>query len=162
MSSSVHATYESPSNQVMAGGYTNDQMFNIPNSPSNLNAQQHHPQPMHQNHPLNSSNYSNAGLSSNINNYQQESDFEDLYNDLESNYNFNQDYNTYMNPSNFNYKKYYEDVVLHKWERVISEENIDDEECRERQASQNMYAPIQQTLSQPNDHHGMMQQHHMG
>ena len=67
-----------------------------------------------------------------------------------------------MNPSNFNYKKYYEDVVLHKWERVISEENIDDEECRERQASQNMYGSMQQALSQPNDHHAMMQQHHMG
>lgn len=37
-----------------------------------------------------------------------------------------------MNPSNFHYKKYYEDLLLHKWERVISEENIEDEECRER------------------------------
>ena len=101
---------------------------------------------MHQNHALNSSNYSNAGLSSNINNYQQESDLEDLYNDLDSNYNFNQDYNTYMNNSNFNYKKYYEDLLLHKWERVISEENIDDEECRERQ-TQNLYAPIHSNIN---------------
>ena len=70
MSSSVHATYQRPNNQVMTGGYNNEQVFNMPNSPSNLNGLQQQQQPMHQNHALNSSNYSNAGLSSNINNYQ--------------------------------------------------------------------------------------------
>ena len=78
-----------------------------------------------------------------------------------------------MHPSNgnFNYKKYYEDLGFHKWERVISEENIDDEECKERQASQHMFGqiqsiqpPINSNMSQPgggNDHHGHMQPHHM-
>lgn len=30
-----------------------------------------------------------------------------------------------------NFKRYYEDLALRKWERVISEENVDDEECKE-------------------------------
>lgn len=40
MSSSVHATYQRPNNQVMTGGYNNEQVFNMPNSPSNLNGLQ--------------------------------------------------------------------------------------------------------------------------
>jgi hypothetical protein len=32
---------------------------------------------------------------------------------------------------NINYKRFYEDLNLRKWERVISEENIEDEECKE-------------------------------
>ena len=31
-----------------------------------------------------------------------------------------------------NYHKFYEELGVRKWERVISEENIDDEECKER------------------------------
>lgn len=65
---------------------------------------------------------------------QQESDFEELYlNDIDSNY---MDYNSYVNSNpNFNFKQFYEDLGFHKWERVISEENVDDEECKERQNS---------------------------
>lgn len=35
------------------------------------------------------------------------------------------------NQININYPKFYEDLGLRKWERVISEENVDDEECKE-------------------------------
>tara|TARA_B110000285_G_C15108779_1_gene609725 strand:- start:1769 stop:2086 length:318 start_codon:yes stop_codon:yes gene_type:complete len=34
-----------------------------------------------------------------------------------------------------NFPKYYEDLSLRKWERVISEENVDDEECKENASS---------------------------
>lgn len=30
-----------------------------------------------------------------------------------------------------NYPKFYDDLAMRKWERVISEENVDDEECKE-------------------------------
>jgi len=53
-----------------------------------------------------------------------------LYNDLDSDYN----YIEYPYPSsnlNINYPKFYDDLQTKKWERVISEENVDDDECRE-------------------------------
>lgn len=47
---------------------------------------------------------------------------------MDSNYN----YVEYpYNQININYPKFYEDLSLRKWERVISEENVDDEECKE-------------------------------
>lgn len=60
-----------------------------------------------------------------------ESDFEDIcLNEIDSNY---MDFNSYINSNpNFNYKQFYDDLGYHKWERVISEENVDDEECKER------------------------------
>jgi len=60
----MHAAYQNNVNQ------NRDHGFNMLNSPNNNNMHQHQNQAMqHQQH-LNSSNYSNAGLSSNINNYQ--------------------------------------------------------------------------------------------
>jgi N-acetylneuraminic acid mutarotase len=32
---------------------------------------------------------------------------------------------------NINYQQFYDDFHVRKWERVISEENVDDEECKE-------------------------------
>ena len=59
-----------------------------------------------------------------------QSEFEDLYqNDLDSNYN---EYNQHVNQT-FNYPHFYERVENMKWERVLSEENVDDEECKERE-----------------------------
>ena len=57
-------------------------------------------------------------------------EFEDLYqNDLDSNYN---EYNAHLSQT-FDYPVYYQQCQKEKWERVISEENIDDEECKERE-----------------------------
>jgi len=53
---------------------------------------------------------------------------------LESNY----DYYEYQHPGsnvNINYPKFYEDLPLKKWDRVISEENVDDDECQESSGS---------------------------
>ena len=36
------------------------------------------------------------------------------------------------NHNNIDYKKFYEELNLNKWERVLSEENINEEECKER------------------------------
>lgn len=80
--------------------------------------------------------HSSSGLQTNrvgSNLHLQESEFEDLYqNDLDSNYN---EYNSHLNQT-FNYPQFYQDVNFHKWERVISEENIEDEECKEQHSSQ--------------------------
>ena len=64
--------------------------------------------------------------------HQHESDFEDLYQDYESLYNYvDSPYNFGAN-HHLNYPKFYDDLMVRKWERVISEENVDDEECKER------------------------------
>ena len=57
------------------------------------------------------------------------SEFEDIYNELESNY------VEHSSTLNINYQQFYEDLHVKKWERVISEENVDDEECKESQIS---------------------------
>ena len=68
-----------------------------------------------------------------------DSDFEDLYQDVDSNYNYLEyQYNAYGQHYNLNYPKYYDDLSVRKWERVISEENVDDEECKEYSQEQNI------------------------
>ena len=59
-----------------------------------------------------------------------ESDFEDMYQDFESNYDY-YEYEYRGSNVNINYPKFYEDLPLKKWDRVISEENVDDDECQE-------------------------------
>ena len=71
----------------------------------------------------------------------EDSEFEDLYNEIESNY---VELNTTVN---INYVKFYEDLQLRKWERVISEENVDDEECKESQASNRFQGPRSDPLA---------------
>ena len=65
---------------------------------------------------------------------QQESEFDDLYQDLDSSYNYIEypsNFNYHPNHRNINFSKFYEDLMVRKWERVQSEENVDDEECKE-------------------------------
>jgi hypothetical protein len=52
-----------------------------------------------------------------------------MYNYVESPYNYGANHNLH-------YPKFYEDLMVRKWERVISEENVDEEECKERQINQ--------------------------